>query len=187
MFTPVGSHIGNVGSMSDVGIDTVLRPLAKRLHANHMSLLGIANTMRLAHAYNRLKYRRRDGWRRSLYRERFAELLEENGPPAAQRIEMKDGWAIDASMSLPHLHRVLEDAEEIIAERSGVRRSNSRCVSKLFSGRLDAGGPREIPVISGFCHFERRARTSGRLPKVHPYTFNHATVRNPFCGIQCRI
>jgi hypothetical protein len=132
VFTPVGSHIGNVGSMSDVGIDTVLRPLAKRLHANHMSLLGIAKTMRLAHAYNRLKYRRQDGWRRSLYRERFAELLEENGPPAAQRIEMKDGWAIEASMSLPHLHRVLEDAEEIIAERSGVRRSTQGAYRSYF-------------------------------------------------------
>jgi hypothetical protein len=36
---------------------------------------------------------------------------------------MKDGWAVDTSLSLPHLGRVLEDSEEIIAERSGARRS----------------------------------------------------------------
>jgi len=36
---------------------------------------------------------------------------------------MHDGWVVDTSMSLPHLDRVLEDSEKIIAERSGVRRS----------------------------------------------------------------
>ena len=52
--------------MSDSKLDTILRPLAKRLHANHMSRLGIANTMRLARAYNRIKFGRQDDWRRSL-------------------------------------------------------------------------------------------------------------------------
>jgi hypothetical protein len=102
-------------------LDALIRPLAKRLNADHMSALGIANTMRLAHAYNRVRFRRQDAWRRSLYREQFAALLDENGPHTKSRIQIRDGWAVDASMSLPHLDRVLEDAEKIIAERSGVR------------------------------------------------------------------
>jgi len=48
-------------------LDTFIRPIAARLHANHMSRLGIANTMRLAYSYNRLKFHRLDRWRRTLY------------------------------------------------------------------------------------------------------------------------
>src|SRR5262249_56352151 len=35
---------------------------------------------------------------------------------------MKDGWAFDTSMRLPHLERGVEDSEKMIAERSGQRR-----------------------------------------------------------------
>jgi len=108
--------------MGPYKFDALIRPLAKRLSADHMSALGIANTMRLAYAYNRIKFRRQDAWRRSLYHEQFAALLDENGPYTKPRIQMRDGWAVDASMSLPHLDRVLEDAEKIIAKRAGVRR-----------------------------------------------------------------
>jgi len=87
-----------------------------------MSCLGIANTMRLAHWYNRLKFHRQDRWRRALYQTQLATLLEENGRLSRPPIEMKDGWALDTSMSLPHLDRVLEDSEKITAERSGQRR-----------------------------------------------------------------
>ena len=100
------------------------RPIAARLHANHMSRLGIANTMRLAYFYNRLKFGRQDRWRRALYQTQLATLLEENGGLSRPPIEMKDGWALDTSMSLPHLDRVLEDSDKIIAERSGERRSS---------------------------------------------------------------
>jgi len=58
--------------MNDSKLDAVFRPFAKRLHANHMSRLGIANTMRLAHSYNRLKFGRQDDWRRALYRMQLA-------------------------------------------------------------------------------------------------------------------
>ena len=61
-------------------LDSLVRPLANWLQDNHMSALGIANTMRIAHAYYWLKFRRNDEWRRSLYREQFTDLLEENGP-----------------------------------------------------------------------------------------------------------
>lgn len=102
-------------------LDALIRPFAARVNADHMSALGIANTMRIAHAYNRLTLRRQDAWRRGLYREQFGALLDENGSPPAAKLQLEDGWAIDTSMSLPHLDRILEDADEIIAERAGTR------------------------------------------------------------------
>src|SRR5205823_13057479 len=110
--------------MNNSKLDTFVRPITQRLHANHMSRLGIANTMRLAYFYNRLKFRGQDSCRRALYQTQLATLLEENGGLSRPPIEMKDGWALDTSMSLPHLDRVLEDSDKIIAERSGVRRSS---------------------------------------------------------------
>src|SRR5437762_3990449 len=110
--------------MNNSKLDTFVRPITQRLHANHMSRLGIANTMRLAYFYNRLKFSRQDEWRRSLYQTPLATLLKENGGLSRSPIEMKDGWALDTSMSLPHLDHVLEDSDKIIAERSGERRSS---------------------------------------------------------------
>jgi hypothetical protein len=113
-------------------LHTLLRPVARRLQGEHMRLLGIHNTMRLAHAYNRLKFGRQDAWRRGLYRTHIAALLEENGLFTRPPIAMRDGWAIDTSMSLPHLDRVLEDSEKIIAERSGVRRKAEGTFGSYF-------------------------------------------------------
>jgi hypothetical protein len=97
-----------------------------------MSRLGIANTMRLAYFYNRLKFGRQNRWRRALYQTQLATLLEENGRLSRPTIEIKDGWALDTSMSLPHLDRVLEDSEKIIAERSGQRRSSKGAYRSYF-------------------------------------------------------
>ncbi len=113
-------------------LDFACRPLARRLHDGHMRRLGIAPTMRLALAYNRLKFGRQHRWRRRLFRTELARLLEENGPPARRPVEMCDGWAIDRSGALPHLDRVLEDAEEIIAECAGVRRTAEGAYRSYF-------------------------------------------------------
>ena len=119
-----GIAIGDVSvDNGNSKLDLLVRPLANWLQDNHMSALGIANTMRIAHAYHWLKFRRQDEWRRSLYREQFTDLLEENGAVGGPPIQIKDGFAIDASMSLPHLDRLLEDGDKIISERAGVRRS----------------------------------------------------------------
>ena len=118
--------------MNNSKLDTFIRPIAARLHANHMSRLGIANTMRLAHLYNQLKFHRQDRWRRTLYQTQLGTLLEENGGLSRPPIEMKDGWAIDTSMSLPHLDRVLDDSEKIIAERCGQRTSSTGAYRSYF-------------------------------------------------------
>jgi hypothetical protein len=97
------------------------RTLAGWLQARHMSRLGIRNTMRLAGVCNRIQHSGEDRWRRSLYQDQLDALLAENGAPAFPSVSMHDGFAIDTSLSLPHLDRVLEDSEKIIAERSGAR------------------------------------------------------------------
>ena len=50
-------------------------------------------------------------------RVRLGHLLAENGAPTRPTLQMHDGWALDTSMTLPHLGRVLEDSDRIIAER----------------------------------------------------------------------
>jgi hypothetical protein len=124
--------------------------LAKQLQENHMSHLGIGNTMSLAHAHNRRRFGREDQWRRRLYRNGFEALLEKNGPQKCPRIEMHDGWAIDTSMSLPHLDHVLEDSEEIIAERCGIRKSASGAYRSYFQDVWQPGDAEKYPSFLDF-------------------------------------
>jgi hypothetical protein len=149
--------------MRNSKVDIFIRPIAARLHANHMSRLGIANTMRLAYFYNRLKFGRQNRWRRVLYQTQLATLLKENGPLSRPPIEMKDGWAIDASMSLPRLDRVLEDSDKIIAERSGERRSSKGAYRSYFQ---DVWTPEDLERYPSFLDF---ATSSDVLSVVSHY------------------
>jgi hypothetical protein len=136
--------------MNDSKLDRLFSPIAKRLHENHMARLGIRRTMGLAHFYNRIKFRSQDDTRRELYETQLDALLKENGPLTRPRIEMKDGWALDDSMSLPHLDRVLEDSEKIIAERSGVRKSEPGKYRSYFQ---DVWTPADLEKYPSFLDF----------------------------------
>jgi hypothetical protein len=129
---------------------SLVRLLTGWVQENHMSHLGIANSMRLAYAYNRIQYRRQHTWRRALYRRQLAALLEENGSPTRPRIQMKDGWAIDTSLSWPHLDRVLEDSDKIIAERSGARISKTGAYRSYFQ---DVWTPDDLERYPSFLDF----------------------------------
>jgi hypothetical protein len=135
--------------MLNSALDTLFRPIARQLHNDHMSGLGIARTMRLARRYNRFKFRRQDDWRKTLYRTELSTLLNENGPLIRPRIELKDGWALDTSKSLPHLDRVLEDADKIIAERSGERRKAASYRS-YFQDLFQPGDLEKYPSFVNF-------------------------------------
>src|SRR5205823_13853169 len=65
-------------------------------------------------------------------------------------IEMKDGWALDTSMSLPHLDRVLEDSDKIIAERSGQRRSVKGAYRSYFQDVWTPGDLENYPAFLDF-------------------------------------
>ncbi len=117
--------------------DVMMRPLARRLQANHMRMLGIARTQQLATTYNRMKYRHHDEWRHELFRSKWLQLLQENGPMSQSPIEMLDGWAMDTSLSLPHLQRVLAESDQIIAERVRVERTYAASRSFLHDHLTD--------------------------------------------------
>jgi hypothetical protein len=128
-----------------------------------MSALGIANTQRLAYAYNRIKFRHQGAWRRSLYHEQFASLLEENGAPAGPKIQMQDGWAIDPSQALPHLDRILVEGDKVIAERGGGRTSAKGAYRSYFQ---DVWAPSDAEDYPSFLDF---ATSSDVLATVGNY------------------
>ena len=136
--------------MASSRLDNLMRPLAHQLHANHMARFGIDTTMAMAGAYNRMKYGRIDDARRALYREQWTSLITENGAPRTPGIEMKDGWALDLSKSLPHLDRVLDDSEKIIAERAGVRKSSGGAYRSYFQ---DVWTPADLEKYPSFLDF----------------------------------
>jgi len=137
-------------SMNHNILDKIICPLARRLHANHKRTLGIRNTMSLAGSYNKLRYRRQDKWRRTLYRDHYESLLTENGPATRPEIELKDGWALDSTLSLPHLDRVLEDSDKIIAERAGHRLSAEGAYRSFFQ---DMWTPADLVKYPSFLDF----------------------------------
>jgi hypothetical protein len=89
-----------------------------------MKPLGTNNTMKIARAYNRLVYGRYLDYRKDQYLNHFDELTRENGVPLSRMNEIKDGWALDTSGTLPHLNQLLQDAGEIIKERGLVKRTD---------------------------------------------------------------
>lgn len=105
-------------------IDKAVKPIAKLLQYNYMEGLGINNTMKIARAYNYLKYGRYQKYRKAHYINHFDELIRENGLPVSPLNEIKDGWALDTSGALPQLKQLLKDAEEIMKERGGVKRTD---------------------------------------------------------------
>lgn len=128
----------------------LLNPLAAFLHQDHMSRLGISNTMRLAHAVNRMRFRGEEAYRRDQYQNHFDELISENGQPRGPIAEMRDGWAIDTSCSLPHLDEVLSDSEEIISERAGVRATSTGTYRSYFQDVWEVEDAQRYPSFLKF-------------------------------------
>jgi hypothetical protein len=95
----------------------LVRP-ALALGKDDMRRLGLRRSRAIARTFNR-RADRYVRFRRTLYEERFAELLAGAGGPPGRRIEMRDGFAIDESRSLPHLDRLLAAGEDIIERYAG--------------------------------------------------------------------
>src|SRR2546430_10195805 len=91
--------------------------IASGLMASNMKALGIRRTRTVALSYNRFRLREFDQHRQRLYRERFNELLADNGPAIGSDNVMDNGWALDTSRTLPGIDELIAEAEEIIAER----------------------------------------------------------------------
>ena len=116
-----------------------------------MEFLGIEDSMRLAHAHNQGLNGEREAFRRQLYRESLDELLAENGGSIVPGLEMKDGWAMDRSGTLPHLDRLLEQCDRIIEGRSGTRVKEGTSYRSYFQDILDYDSdPGAYPGILDF-------------------------------------
>lgn len=88
---------------------------AALLERNDMQTLGIEPTSRLGRAYSRRRNGRHLRHRMDNADRHLALLDAEVG---AQPVpEMRDGYALDTSASLPHLDALLEEMEGVIAER----------------------------------------------------------------------
>ncbi len=147
--------------------ELVVTPVARRLQQDHMRRLGIANTMRLAGAYNRLRFRREDAYRREQYRRHFDALLDENGPLKCPPIVMEDGYAIDTSGNLPHLEELLQDCDTIIEERAGTRTSDIGTYRSFFQQLYQPGDAERFPSLLDFATSSDVVRTvAGYLESI---------------------
>jgi hypothetical protein len=83
--------------------------------------LGIANTRRIAKAYNTIRYRSERAEVIEGYERRYDELFMGNDPgySGAPRNKLDDGWVIDRSGNFPGLESSLAEAERLIEERGG--------------------------------------------------------------------
>jgi hypothetical protein len=108
-----------------------------------MAKYGIARLRSFAKGYNRWRYAAQDRLHREAFERDFASLLagdEKHDIAWPPKVVMRDGWALDDSMTLPHIDRVLEQASEIIAERGGRKHSGIQqpfLRSMLFPGDLE--------------------------------------------------
>ncbi len=91
-----------------------LVPLARALQARDMQRLGQRRTGALARAFNR-RGKHYVRFRTSALHERGDELLHH----PAQQIEMRDGFAIDDSRTLPHLEAALAAGADLIDRYGG--------------------------------------------------------------------
>ena len=125
-------------------------PLARSLQKGHMRKLGISNGMRLARFYYRLRYHKHNSYRKAAYQREFVELIRENGEPRSDVPQMKDGFFLDTALSNPHLPRLLEETEQIIAERGQVRRSEPGAYRSFFQNLVSPEDVERYPSILDF-------------------------------------
>ena len=129
--------------------ERAVRPLARRLDADKMALLGIRNTMRVAKGYNGLLNGRRQRMRERVWRERFDDLAAEAGGVRRPILRMEDGWAVDTSGTLPHLGEMLRAADEVIAERGGTADVDDR-YRAFFRNMIEVSDHERWPAFLDF-------------------------------------
>lgn len=110
---------------------------------------GIRNLMLTAKTYNLLTDGATYARRRRLYRRRMAELLAEQEAPAREPVTMRDGWAIDDSLSNPDIAWVLSEAEAIIGER-GMRGTPIRTERAFIRNLLRPDDLARFPSLLDF-------------------------------------
>ncbi|MEZ0217138.1 MAG: hypothetical protein ACAH89_08385 [Rariglobus sp.] len=85
-----------------------------------MKRWGMLRLMKWGKAYNKFRHGARGRRHHKAWLHEVETLLKENAaaytPP---KLRMQDGWAIDTSMTLPHLDRLLEESGRVIRAKGG--------------------------------------------------------------------
>jgi hypothetical protein len=149
--------------------DRLLKPFASEWIKDEAIVKhGGRHLMTWSKRYNRIRYAGRRRRHEQAYAERWPELLAANhgGQVPARRLEMKDGWVRDDSHTLPHLDRLLEQADAIIEERGGKKHSDIQqpfLRSLLFPGDLEKF-PAMLDFITSSELLDVAARHLGTVP-----------------------
>lgn len=134
-------------SQATIFDNPVTRRLARTIESGDNALLGTSSTQAVARRFNRIKNRDVLAFRRQMFAER-ERLFAENGPVAPAHVTLEDGWALDTTHSLPHLDRMLADADAIITSRGGVNRGGGN--RSFFQQLLTDDLLEEYPSILDF-------------------------------------
>lgn len=107
--------------------------------------------MKLARAFNIRTFAEQHRLRCRLFAEERDRLLAEAGGLSRPVLQMKDGWAVDRSKSLPHLEAAIEQAGEIVDRRGGTRTSAPGAYRSFFQDLWDVeNDPTEFPSVIDF-------------------------------------
>ncbi|MBI1374617.1 MAG: hypothetical protein GC159_18010 [Phycisphaera sp.] len=130
-----------------------MRRPAKYFYRNNMETAGIGRTMKWSKAYNRWRYASRRRQHQRLYDTAFDELLLENGygDTTAKNNVMRDGWALDESMTLPHLDELLAETGPLIDERGGIKDPKRAYGNKPFFQTIRQ--PEDVERYKSFLDF----------------------------------
>jgi hypothetical protein len=123
-------------------IDKMVAPLGKYAATDQaMRRWGLDNLMKVGRAYNRVRHAARARTHARAFRLEREVLLREAGAAATTpRLQLRDGWALDTTGTLPHLDRLLDEAASVIRERGGRHfhgQQYSFMRSLLFPGDLE--------------------------------------------------
>lgn len=118
--------------------------------------------------YNHLRYASKRRRHERAYASHWEDLLRANngGQLPARRPTLKDGWLRDDTRALPHLDRLLAQADEIIEERGGRKHSDIQqpfLRSLLFPGDLERY-PAFLDFITSSEILDIAARRLGTVP-----------------------
>ena len=126
------------------------RWVGAKLQEDNMRRLGIQTTTRLGILHNSLIWGDAQARYRRLYERGFDALLRANGAPVGPIREMVDGVHLDTTRTLPHLDRVLAEADELIAERALGRHVPPGTYRAFFQDLIQPGDLERFPAFLDF-------------------------------------
>lgn len=157
--------------MIGLTMDRLARRPARWFYDDFMRRGGIANTMRVAKLYNRIRYAPCCRQHRRMFERSFDDLLREHGyaDARAKNHVIRDGWALDTTGTLPHLSELLDEVNGLVEERGGVKDPARAYPGKpFFQTLLQPGDLERCPSFLNFILSSEVLETVGRYMGTVP-------------------